>query len=107
MTAIMESRVRNLTTDRVHMGTWLAASLHRRGAANSVIRMTETCMTSSAVEMHADGSKTGAKSESALSRNDTMRGTMIYMVPSITNLTDNAPLKEGVMQEESKPFPTT
>jgi hypothetical protein len=57
--------------------------------------------------MHADGSKTGAKSKSALSRSDVMRGTMIIMVPSMTNLTDNAPLKEGIMQGGLKPFPMT
>jgi hypothetical protein len=33
-----------------------------------------------------------------------MKGTTITMVISMTNLTDNAPKKEGVMQEESKPF---
>jgi hypothetical protein len=32
---------------------------------------------------------------SALSKNDEMRGTMTIMVPSMTNLTDSAPLKEG------------
>jgi hypothetical protein len=62
--------------------------------------MTETCTTSSAVEMRTAGSKTGTKSESALSRSSAMRGTMIIMVASMNNVTDSAPLKEGVMQEE-------
>jgi hypothetical protein len=44
---------------------------------------------------------------SALSRSDVMRGIMATMVPFMTNLTDNAILKEDVIQEESKPFPTT
>jgi hypothetical protein len=70
-----------------------------------VIGMIETCVTSSVVEMHAAGSKTGVRSESAL-KNDVTKGTMIIMVCSVTKLTDNASLKEGVMQEESKPFPT-
>jgi hypothetical protein len=42
----------------------------------------------------------------ALSKNDMMREIMTIMVPSMTNLTDSAPLKEGATQEESKPFPT-
>jgi hypothetical protein len=64
-----------------------------------MLGMTETCATSSMAEMHAAGSKTGAKSESALSRSGAMRGTMNIMVPSTTNLTYKALLKEGVMQE--------
>jgi hypothetical protein len=32
---------------------------------------------------------------------------MIIMVHSMINLADNGLLKEGVMQEESKHFPTT
>jgi hypothetical protein len=57
------------------------------------------------IEMHAIGLTTGARNGSALSKNDVMIGTMIIMVPSITNLTDSAPLKEGATQEESMPFP--
>jgi hypothetical protein len=34
-----------------------------------------------------------------LDKNDAMRGTMIIIVPSMTNLTNNAPLKEGAMKE--------
>jgi hypothetical protein len=45
-------------------------------------------------------------SVSALSKNDVMRGTMTIMVPSHTNLTGSAPLKEGATQEDSKTFPT-
>jgi hypothetical protein len=36
-----------------------------------------------------------------------MRGTMITMAPSMTNLTYNAPLKEVAMKEETKPSPMT
>jgi hypothetical protein len=43
---------------------------------------------------------------SVLSKNNAMRRTMTIMVPSTTNLTDSAPLKEGTTQEESKLFPT-
>jgi hypothetical protein len=52
------------------------------------------------------GSKIGAKNETVPNRNNTMRGTMIIMTPSTTNLTDSAPLKEGAM-EESKHFSMT
>jgi hypothetical protein len=52
------------------------------------------------------GSKTDAKNETVVNRNNTMRGTMIIMTPSTTNLTDSAPLKEGAM-EESKHFSMT
>jgi hypothetical protein len=52
------------------------------------------------------GSKIGAKNETVPNRNNTMRGTMIIMTPSTTNITDSAPLKEGAM-EESKHFSMT
>jgi hypothetical protein len=42
-----------------------------------------------------------------LEQNDVKRGTMTIMVPIMTNLTDSALPKEGVMQEESRHFPTT
>jgi hypothetical protein len=62
---------------------------------------------SSAAEMHVTGLKFDTESESALNRNNTMRGTMITMVPTMTNLTGSAPLKKGITQEESKLSPTT
>jgi hypothetical protein len=107
MTMTIETGVRSLTTGRVCAGTRPIVSLYRRSTAESVIGMTETCMTSSTVEMHMTGSKTGAQSESTLSRSGTMKGTVITIVLSMTNLTNNAPLKEGIMQEESKHFPMT
>jgi hypothetical protein len=78
-------------------GTRPAASLHQRSMAGGVIRMIVICVMSSATEMHTTRYKTNAKSESALSRNDTTRVTMIIMVPSMTGLTDYAPLKEGLI----------
>jgi hypothetical protein len=107
LTTTMEFRVRSLTTSIVRVGTQPIVSLHQRSTAKRVIGMTETCKTSYAAEMHMAGSKIGTKSESALSRNNMMSGTMIIMVPSMTNLTDNVPLKEGAMQEESRPSPMT
>jgi hypothetical protein len=68
---------------------------------------TVTCTMSSTAEMHTTGLKFDTESESALNRNNAMRGTMITMVPTMTNLTSSAPLKEGITQEESKLSPTT
>jgi hypothetical protein len=45
--------------------------------------------------MHVIGLTIGARSMSALSKNDVMRGTITIMVPSMTNLTNSATLKEG------------
>jgi hypothetical protein len=42
-----------------------------------------------------------------LNMSDVKTGTIITMVPIMTNLTDSIPPKEGAMQVESKPFPTT
>jgi hypothetical protein len=96
--------VTSLTTDRVHMGTQTAVSLHWRNVGEGGIGMTEICA-SSAAEMDATGLTIGARSVSALSKNDEIRGTMTIMVPSTTNLTDSAPLKEGATQEESRLSP--
>jgi hypothetical protein len=87
--------VMSLTTDRVCAGAHPTISLHQRNTAKDRIGMTEICATSSVEEMHTIGLTTGARSVSALSKNDMMRGTMTIMVPSMTNLTDSAPLKEG------------
>jgi hypothetical protein len=104
---MMETGVRILITGRVHTGTRPAVSLDQRSVAKGMIGMTKTCTMSSAIEMHMARSKIGAKSENASSRSDATRVAIVIMVLSITNLTDNAPLKEGIMQEESKPFLTT
>jgi hypothetical protein len=48
--------------------------------AEGVIGMVKTCVTSSVIEMHATGLKM---------------------------LINNAPMKEGIMQKELKPFPMT
>jgi hypothetical protein len=106
MTMTVEYGVTSLTTDRVHAWTRASISLHRRNAAEGGIRMTEICATSSAAEMHVIELTTGTRSMSALSKNDVMRGTMTIMIPSTTNLIDNASLKEGATLKESKPFPT-
>jgi hypothetical protein len=57
--------------------------------------------------MHAPGLKTGVRSASTLNRSSVKKGTMTIMVLIMTNLTDSVLLKEGVMQEESRLFPST
>jgi hypothetical protein len=89
-----------LTTDRIHVETQPEVSLHWRSAAEGVIGMTETCVTAIMAEMHMTGLEVDAKKESTLNRSGATRRTMIIMVRSTTNLTDNAPPKEGVMQED-------
>jgi hypothetical protein len=69
--------------------------------------MTETYPTSSIAMMHVARSKTNVRSASAMNRSDVKRGTMTTMVPIMINLTDSVLLREGTMQEESRPFPTT
>jgi hypothetical protein len=91
-----ETRLMSLTTDRVLVGTQQAASLHRRSVADGVGETTVTCTTSTAAEMHATGLKISAESESALNRNNMMIGIMITMVPTMTNLTGNTPVKVGI-----------
>jgi hypothetical protein len=94
---MMKHRVMSLTTSRVRAETQLAVSLHQRNVAKGKTGMTEICVMSSAVEMHATGSKTGIRSVSALNWSDVKRETMTTMVPIMTNLTDSVPLKKGTM----------
>jgi hypothetical protein len=61
--------VMSLTIDRVHTGTRLAVSLHQRSVAKGGIGITETCVMSSAAEMHTTGLTNGARSVSVLSNN--------------------------------------
>jgi hypothetical protein len=75
--------------------------------AEDMIGMIKTCTMSSAAKMHVAGSKTGAKIQSTSSKSGTTRGAMIIIVPSMTKLTNNVLLNEGIMREESKPFPMT
>jgi hypothetical protein len=89
------------------VGTWTVASLNQRSTAEGVGETMTTCVMSSAVEIHATGLRIDAESKSALNRNNVMIGTMITTVPTMTNLTNNASLKEGITQEESKLFPVT
>jgi hypothetical protein len=95
----------SMTIGGVPMQTQLALSLHWRNATKDEIEMIKICATSSAVEMHATGLKTGARSASALSRSSVKKGTMTTTIPIMINLTNSVLLKEGTMQQESKLFP--
>jgi hypothetical protein len=93
----IECGVRTLTTAKARAGTRPAVSLHRR---NAIEDETGTHVTLFTVEMNVIRLKTDAKSKTASNRNDTMRETIIIMVPSITSLTDNVPRKEDAINDE-------
>jgi hypothetical protein len=95
MTGITEIGVTKMTTDRVPMGTRTATSLHQRSTAKGVAETTVTCATSSAADMHKVRLRTGTESGSGSTMNSMMTRTMTIMVPSMTNLTDSTPQKEG------------
>jgi hypothetical protein len=57
--------------------------------------------------MRMTGLRTVAKSEIVLSVNAATRGTVIIMVPTMTNLTDIVLWLEGAMKGESRPFLST
>jgi hypothetical protein len=99
-----EVRGHELDHRRVRMGIQPVVSLHQRSVTEGIIGMIEICAMSSVAEMHATRLTTDAMSAS--SKSDVMRGSMNIMAPSMTDLTDSAPLKEGATREESKPFPT-
>jgi hypothetical protein len=86
MTTKRETEVTSLTTGRVLMGTQPAASLNRRSTIEGVVGTIMTCVVSSSAEMHIARSKTGVERESAWNKNSAMRGTVIIMVRTMTNL---------------------
>jgi hypothetical protein len=85
-----------MITGRVPMGTRPVASLHWRSVAKSVVETTVTYATSFEAEMHAAGSKTC-----------TEIGSMITMGSTMSGLIDSVLLKEGTIQEVSRPIPET
>jgi hypothetical protein len=92
-----KDRVTSLTTGRVSMGIRQAISLHRRNTTEDETGMTKICVMSFAVEMHAIGSKTGIRRMSASNRSSVKKGTMIIVVPMMTNLIDNVLSNGGAM----------
>jgi hypothetical protein len=101
----METRVTNMTTGRVPVETWPAASLHQRSMAEGVTVTTMTCVTSSMIGMHAIRFRTGAESGSAMS--SAMTRTMIIMVLFMTNFNGSAVKKGDTFQEVSRIIPET
>jgi hypothetical protein len=68
-----------------------AASLPWRSVIEDEIGTIGTSEMLSAIEMHMTELKTGGKSESALSKNEAMKGTMTTMVLTTISLTDTIP----------------
>jgi hypothetical protein len=87
------------------MRTQPATSLHRRSTAEEAIETTMTYVTSSAPEMQAAELKAGTKIRSVKSKNNAMKGTMIIMVLTVTNLTGSFPRKRDTSQEASRYIP--
>jgi hypothetical protein len=87
MTRRAEIGVMMMMTEKVFMGTRSVASLHKRSVANDAIETIATYMTSSMVEMHTAKMKAGAEIGSVKSKNSVMKGSMITMVLTVTNLT--------------------
>jgi hypothetical protein len=79
----------SLTTSRVHAGTRLTVSLHWRSTVEGETVVTKICMASSVAMMHVTESKIGARNVNTLNKSDMKKGTMITMVPIMTNLTDS------------------
>jgi hypothetical protein len=91
---MMKHGVTSLTTSRVLAGTRQVVSLHQRNVTKDETGMTEICATSSAVEIHADGSKTDVRRMSASNRSSVKKVTLITMVLIMINLT-NSVLPKG------------
>jgi hypothetical protein len=87
MTRRMETGVMMVTTRRAFVGTRPVASLHKRSTAEDAAETTMIYATSSALEMHAAESKADIEIRSVKSKNNVMKGTMIIMVLTMTNLT--------------------
>jgi hypothetical protein len=83
----MDTGVMMTTTRKAFVGTRPAASLHGRSAAEDAAETTAAYAMSSVPEMHVTESKAGAEIRSVKSKNITIKGTMIIMVLTTTNLT--------------------
>jgi hypothetical protein len=69
--------------------------------AKDEIGMIDICATSSVAEIHTTGLKTGVSSASASNKSSVKKGTMITMVPIMTNLT-NSVLPKGAHSRRSQ-----
>jgi hypothetical protein len=105
MTKRTETGDTMMTTRKAFRGTQPAASLHRRSAAEDAIETTTTYVTSSTTEIHAADLKTGVEIGSVKGKNSAMKGTMIIMVLTTTNLTGKGHRKWDTSQEASMHIP--
>jgi hypothetical protein len=76
-----------MTTRKAFVGTRPAASLHWRSVAKDATGITVTYATSSASEMHVAELKADPKIRSVKRKNSVMKGKMITIVLTMTNLT--------------------
>jgi hypothetical protein len=97
--------IRILTTARVRTRTRPAASLYWRSTAE--IGTTKICVKLYATEMHVAELKTSAKRKTASSVDDTRRGTLITMVPTMTNPTVTILWPKDTMKGASRLSHTT
>jgi hypothetical protein len=105
MTKRMETGVMMMTTGKAFVGTRPAASLHERSVAEDITETIATFTASSVVEMHAAEVKDDTNIGSVKSKNSTMKGTMIIMVLSTTNLTWSSHQKWDTTQKASRHIP--
>jgi hypothetical protein len=105
MTRRMETGVMMVTTGRAFVGYRLAASLHGRSAVEDAAETTVIHMTSFTAEMHAAEEKADAEIGSVKSKNSAMKGTIIIMVLTMTNLTGSGFQKRVTSQEASRHIP--
>jgi hypothetical protein len=75
--------------------------------AEDALETTMTYVMSSAVEMHVAELKGDAEIGSVKSKNNVMKGTMISMVLTMTNLTGSSHRKRDTSQEASRHTPET
>jgi hypothetical protein len=94
MTKMMETGVMMMTTGKAFVVIRLAASLHRRSVTEDATETITTYVTSSVPEMHVAESKASAEIGSVKRKNSAMKGTMIIMVFTMTNLTGSGHRKQ-------------
>jgi hypothetical protein len=100
-----ETGVMMMTTGKAFIRTRPIASLHERRAAEDAIETTVTYATSFTAEMHAAELKADAEIGSVKSKSSTMKGTMITMVLTMTNINGSGHRKCDTSQDTSRYIP--
>jgi hypothetical protein len=93
------------TTRKAFVGTLPAASLHGRSMTKNAIETTMTYAMTSVLEMHKEESKTDAKIMSVKNKNNAMKGTMMIMVLTTSNITEISHQRWATSQEASRHIP--